>query len=163
MIEILVWDDISEDLARLKISPKRTHHGPGWPGDEDGNSRIPSISVYELTPEEFKIMCDDEDDNWSSFGCWRWAKGSNMSGSQTARYNINGHYMTGWDGVYRQGHKGFWPRKYSHLLEYTCHEIGASVEKNVVALAVDLAKMNGLTLAQLFKKYQGEFKPEVYK
>lgn len=47
------------------------------------------------------------------------------------------------------------PREYSDLLTYFCEEIGASTEKNVCALAVDLAKQNNLTLAELFKKYLG--------
>jgi hypothetical protein len=68
--------------------------------------------------------------------------------------------MIGWDGDRRLDGKRAWNREYDHLLQYLCDEIGASVEKNVMALAMDLAKMNGLTLAQLFKKYQGEFEKE---
>lgn len=163
MTEILVWGDISADLARLNISPKCTHIGPGWP-DDGRSGPSANISVYELTEEEFKIMCDDcegKEDGWLSDGCWRWAEGSNMFGSPTARYNINHHYMIGWDGVRRQDEKEMvYNREYDHLLQYLCDEIGASMERNIVALAVDLAKMNGLTMAQLFKKYQGEFKDD---
>ena len=48
------------------------------------------------------------------------------------------------------------PYEYKDLLEYFCEELGASTEKNVCALAVDLAKYNGLTLSELFKIYGGD-------
>jgi hypothetical protein len=47
------------------------------------------------------------------------------------------------------------PYKYETLTEYMCDEIGASMESNVCALAVDLARANGLTMAKLFEIYEG--------
>ena len=47
------------------------------------------------------------------------------------------------------------PHRYDTLTEYMCNEIGASTEKNVCALAVDLARANGLTMARLFEIYEG--------
>ena len=47
------------------------------------------------------------------------------------------------------------PREYKNLSEYLCEEIGASSPKNVCALAVDLAKANGMTMAKLFKVFEG--------
>jgi hypothetical protein len=61
-----------------------------------------------------------------------------------------------WDGVYRENHKDYFrDRKYPTLLCYFCDEIGASTEKNVCAIAVDLAALNNMTMAELFQKYQG--------
>ena len=46
-------------------------------------------------------------------------------------------------------------REYENLLSYMCNEIGASTESNIIALAVDLARANGKTVAQLFQTYEG--------
>jgi len=52
-------------------------------------------------------------------------------------------------------HEDNWDREYNNLLEYFCDEIGASMEKHICALAVDLAMINGITMGELFRKYQG--------
>ena len=46
-------------------------------------------------------------------------------------------------------------RKYHDLLTYFCDALGASQPKNVCALAVDMAKYNGMSMAELFQKLQG--------
>lgn len=48
-----------------------------------------------------------------------------------------------------------YPHEYETLLTYMGEELGASVERNVCALAVDLARANGLTLSELFIKFEG--------
>jgi hypothetical protein len=81
------------------------------------------------------------------------------------RYSINHHYINAWDGAGREDQEeenkslsldDRWvePRKYHDLLEYFCEEIGASTEKKVTALAIDLAKQNNMKMSELFKKYQ---------
>ena len=47
------------------------------------------------------------------------------------------------------------PYEYETLLTYMAEELGASVERNVCALAVDLARANGMTMAKLFDIYEG--------
>lgn len=49
----------------------------------------------------------------------------------------------------------FKPREYQDVISYFNGEIGASTEKNVCALATDLAKQNDITLSELLKKYLG--------
>lgn len=49
----------------------------------------------------------------------------------------------------------FKPREYQDIISYFNDEIGASTEKNVCALAIDLANINDMTLSELFKKYLG--------
>ena len=44
--------------------------------------------------------------------------------------------------------------KYSSLTEYLCEFIGASMPKNVVACAMDLAKFNHLLMGELCGKYE---------
>lgn len=46
-------------------------------------------------------------------------------------------------------------RTYTDLLFYLNDEIGVSTEKNICALTVDLARINSMTLSELFKKYLG--------
>lgn len=46
-----------------------------------------------------------------------------------------------------------WGYKYLNPLEYCITEIGASTPKNVDAVCTGLAKLNGMTLAEFFKKY----------
>jgi hypothetical protein len=44
---------------------------------------------------------------------------------------------------------------YSDFVDYCCEQIGASTERNVCAVAMSLAKLNNMTLGELFTKYQG--------
>ena len=46
-------------------------------------------------------------------------------------------------------------KKYNSLTEYLCDGIGASLPKNVVACAMDLAKYNNMSLGDLFTEYEG--------
>ena len=112
--------------------------------------------VWELSDEDFEKICNMSEKDWKdNWGWWRSAEGSNMC-SPIYRYNINHHYIKAWDGNTRERNsKDCWPREYEYLTEYICDEIGASMEKNICALAVDLAKINGITMGELFRKYQG--------
>lgn len=142
MKEILVWGDISQEFTRLDINPRCAYSGRGWSKDEE-------ISVFQLTDNEFEILSNDPKDDWTEVpGCWRWCKGS-ILGLPDMRFIVNHHYMLGWKGENHQTHC------YEHLLEYLCNEMGVSVESNIFALTMDLAKYNNLCLAQLFRKYQG--------
>lgn len=112
--------------------------------------------VWELTNEDHQKICDIDEKDWKDeWGWWRSADGSNL-GAVSRRYDIHGHYIKAWDGMAREGERDWYQdRKYSHLTQYFCDEIGASTEKNVCALATDLAFQNGITMAELFRKYQG--------
>lgn len=121
--------------------------------------------IWELEDVDFKKLCDISNDEWKEdYGWFRCSKGSNM-GEVNRRYNINNHYITAWDGSGREKQeeenrrlspddRWFEPRKYHDLLQYFCEELGASTEKNVTALAIDLARQNNMKLSELFKKYQ---------
>lgn len=111
--------------------------------------------VWELSDEDYEKLCNVDEKDWKDFfGWWRSAEGSNLL-SVNHRYNINNHYIKAWDGTSRQGEKDWFDRKYDNLLQYFCDEIGASTERNVCAVAVDLAQQNGMTMGELFRKYQG--------
>jgi hypothetical protein len=133
----------------------------------EGNTHLDEkTQVWKMSDEEFEKLCSISEDEWKDdWGWWRSAKGANL-GIVTNRYSINGHYITAWDGSFRkemmEENKNISPadryyskRKYDNLLRYFCDEIGASTEKNVCALATDLAMQNGISMSELLKKYQG--------
>lgn len=156
MIEIL-GGNLEKVLQKLSINAIKTYEGLTHLDDK--------TQVWELEDEDFERLCSIPDNEWKDdYGWFRYSEGSNM-GVVNRRYNINNHYINAWDGNERvkqeEENKTLpvddrWtePRKYSNLLSYFCEEIGASTEKNVTALAIDLAEQNGLKLSELFKKYQ---------
>ena len=155
------------------IKPKETFSGSigYWP----------NFKVWEVSEAEFKSLCkitDEQFDRWSEEDAWwRWSDGSIM-GTPCYDFIINGHSIVAWrdyrwDDSYREDwedmsdeerseYKDFdeycdrWSRvEYKDILEYFCEELGASTERNVCALATDLAKYNNMTLAELFERYGG--------
>lgn len=131
--------------------------------------------VYEISQSDMKKL--EEVFDMPDWSWWRWCKGSNM-GTPFDFFTINGKELIAWGGYKREDlildwgaespeekekyHYSFskyeesvMPHKYDTLTEYMCEELGASTEKNVCALAVDLARANGLTMAKLFELYEG--------
>lgn len=135
----------------------------------------PHYEVYEISQNDMrKLDGIFEMPDWS---WWRWCKGSNM-GTPFEFFSINGKDIIAWAGTRREQLRDLWddepgeekaayhysyreyendimPRKYDTLTEYMGEELGASTEKNVCALAVDLARANGMTVAKLFEVYEG--------
>lgn len=138
--------------------------------------------VWEVSNEVFDAICDMSEERFVELAgedaWWRNANGSNQ-GVPNNRYIINGKEIIAWDGYVRceyyndycvdceeridgvceasdEDVESCWgERKYDTLSDYLCDEIGASQPKNVCALAVDLAKYNGITMGELFAKYEG--------
>ena len=135
----------------------------------------PHYEVYEISQSDMKKLEEIYDmPDWS---WWRWCKGSNM-GTPFDFFTVNGKELIAWDGPKREDLMDDWadepdeekaayhysfkeyedtqyPHVYESLTSYMCNELGASTEKNVCALAVDLARANGLTMAKLFELYEG--------
>ena len=138
------------------------------------------FDVWEISDEVFSALCgmsDEEFEQKCPYGWWRSAAGSCL-GSPDDTFTVNGQTIRAWDGKLRlnyyhdnckdceefentcQGNDEdlkicLGERKYDNLLTYLCEELGASSEKNVCALCVDLAKYNNMTMTELFQKYQG--------
>lgn len=135
----------------------------------------PHYEVYEISKNDMKKL--DEVFELPDGSWWRWCKGSNM-GTPFDFFYLNGKELIAWDGSKREKLRDLWdeasddekavyhysfreyaeitmPHKYDTLTEYMCEELGASTEKNVCALAVDLARANGMTMAKLFETYEG--------
>ena len=135
-----------------------------------------TYEVWEVSDEVFKTMCDMTDEEFEKYcpdGWWRHTTGSIM-GIPYSEFIVNQHKILAWDGYSRQdwendcrrclnpcsGTYDYWEecyggREYSTITEYLCEEIGASTEKNVCALTIDLAKYNNMKLSELFRKYEG--------
>jgi hypothetical protein len=135
----------------------------------------PHYEVYEISQNDMKKL--DEIFELPEGSWWRWCKGSNM-GTPFDFFYIDGKELIAWNGTKREQLIDFWneesneekaayhysfreyselnmPHQYNTLTEYMGEELEASTEKNVCALAVDLARANGMTMAKLFEVYEG--------
>lgn len=135
----------------------------------------PHYEVYEISQGDMKKLEEVFEMPFGSW--WRYAKGCNL-GTPFDFFTVNGKELIAWGGRKRDDLRDDWddesdeekaayhysfkeyeeanyPYKYETLTEYMCDEIGASMESNVCALAVDLARANGLTMAKLFELYEG--------
>lgn len=165
-VEILGGNGLHKAFKELGIKATKTYRG----------SEKPHYEIWELSKDDLKKIeyIVEWKDEW---GWWRYAKGSNM-GTPFDFFTVNGKELIAWDGYKREDivldwanepdeekaayhysikeyEETLYPRVYENLLTYMCEELGASTEKNVCALAVDLARANGMTMAQLFKTYEG--------
>ena len=118
--------------------------------------------VWNISDELFERMCNmtegefvklsGRDDAW-----WRSSNGSNLNWNEKGEFIVNNKTMIGWKNKpWQDDDKEYNNRKnYTDLSEYLCEHIGASLPRNVVACAIDLAKYNNMTLGELFKNYEG--------
>lgn len=106
--------------------------------------------VWEVSDQLHKKMCDMSEEEFVELAgedaWWRSCEGS-VLGVPDTRFIVNNHYLIGWDRLHCER------RKYTNLIEYLCDCVGASTGKNVCACAMDLAKYNDMTMAELFEKY----------
>lgn len=113
--------------------------------------------VWEVSDELFQQMCDMPEEEFVELAgedaWWRSSEGSNLGVPDTTVY-INGKEMLGWNKRWA-GEDEEWEIHEHSLTDYLCDQIGASQPKNVCACAMDLAKYNGMTMGELFTKYEG--------
>ena len=165
-VEILAGGGIQNAFKELGIKAKMTYRG----------AKEPYYEIWELDKKDLKTL--EESYEWpDSWGFYRHAKGSNM-GTACSFFTINGQELIAWDGSTRDDLRNDWdnesdnekmtfkflwknyeeaymPREYSSLTDYMVEELGVSTATNVCALAVDLARTNGMTMGKLFKIYEG--------
>lgn len=114
--------------------------------------------VWEVTDELFEYLCGFEEDVWNDRfpGSWlRQSEGSVIKNWETYIFNINGQFMHGLLNEHRILDDGWFQDTYSSLTEYLCEHVGYSQPRNVCAVAMDLAKMNGMSMGKLFEVYEG--------
>jgi len=146
MKEILAQNLDGIALYELDLFAKMTYKGELY-------------QIWKLEEDEFKKLCEVPEEKWKKeYGMWRYSEGSNV-GNCISTFIINEKHITAWDGDLRvealHEDEVFRGRKYKTLLEYFCEELGASQPKNICALAVELAKINNITMGELFVIYQG--------
>lgn len=173
MVEILAGNGIENAFKDLKISAKNTYRRV-VPNDNRYHGEI--YEVWELSEVDHETLCSISDEDWKSeWGWWRSAKSSNM-GTVDGIFTIKNKQIKAWDGAFREDAikeeweekteeeknsyfdfedymETWYPHNYSNLLGYFCEEIGASTEKNICALATDLAKQNNMAMGELFTEF----------
>ena len=107
--------------------------------------------VWEVSDELHNKMCGMSEEEFIEIAgedaWWRSSEGS-VLGVPDTEFEVKGEDMLGWNRWDRE------QKKYSDLSEYLCECVGASTGKNVCACAMDLAKYNDMTMAELFEKYE---------
>ena len=168
MYEILTSGDFEKVIEALGLkNAKRTYL---YTPTED-SYWANSFAVWEFTESEFYILNDDVVDKaWDDrfFGLWwRYSDGTNIADDpdyEVHGFTFHGKPVKAWadtnadhveiyedeDGQQVADEYGY---DYLNPLEYCVNEIGASTPQNVDAVCTGLAKLNGMTLAEFFKKY----------
>lgn len=130
------------------ISGKRTYKGDRY-------------EVWELSDETFAEICEMSEEKFVELAgedaWWRSAEGSNLGFPDTI-IHINGHEILAWAGEPWEDEEEEDDEFEIYaicLTKYLCDVLGASQPRNVCALAVDLAKHNSMTMADLFARYEG--------
>ena len=141
MKEILAGEGFGNAVYALQLDCKRTYCGDEY-------------EVWEISDKDLEKIIDYPEELWKSEWGWcRCAEGSNISHWPTSTFMVNGVYMIGFYNELDDYARYKIDRKYTSLTEYLRDVIGASTPKNVCALAVDLSKQNGMTMAELFTVY----------
>jgi hypothetical protein len=171
----IIGENLNNIFIIQGINPKETFSGSigYWS----------NFKVWEVNDVEFESLCnitDEQFEKWFEEGAWwRYASGSIM-GTPCYDFIINGQPIVAWREHHSENrHQEDWnsmsedekseytdfndycdtwtTTEYKDILEYFCEELGASTERNVCALAADLAKYNNITIAELFRKYGGSY------
>ena len=136
MAEILAGNGIHKAFKELGIDAKRTYK----------SAHKPYYEVWEIDKKGFMAL--EEAEEWpDEWGWWRSAKGSNQ-GTPADFFTVNGQFMIGWET--RDGND-----TYDTLMDYFHQGMSVGMESNICALAVDLGRANGKTMAKLFEIYEG--------
>lgn len=169
----IIGENLQPFFNRMRIKATKTYSG--------NIGYWPNFEVWEMSEEDYERICCMSEEQYEKVAAadswWRGAEGSNM-GTPTNYFRVNKIDLIAWcggrrDDLYRdyfmesEEEQALYmgpdeyvsvnmPYEYRDLLEYFCEELGASTERNVCALAVDLAKYNNLTLSGLFKIYGGD-------
>lgn len=113
--------------------------------------------IWEVSDKLFNKMCDMTEEQFIELAgeeaFWRHSVGSSL-GAPYENNIVNGHKLISWSKGYLRCEETRRSKKYESLSEYLCDCVGASTPKNVCALAVTLAKANGMTMSELFNKYE---------
>jgi hypothetical protein len=117
--------------------------------------------VWEVSDELFQRMSNMPEDEFFKLAgkdaWWRGCSGS-VLGAPDKEAFINGELIVCWDNNYYllDEYEDAPIKHFDSLTKYLCDCVGASQPTNVCALAIDLAKYNGISMAELFEIYEGD-------
>lgn len=119
--------------------------------------------VWYVTDKLYEQMCNMTEDGFVKLAgeeaWWRSCKGSNQDGRKLKVFLVNNKPFTGWRNKYYQddfeNHEEENQSEYTCLTEYLSCHMGCSLPKNVIALCMDLARYNQMSVGELFSKYEG--------
>lgn len=136
MAEILAGAGIHKAFKELGIKATRTYKG----------THEPFYNVWELSKEDLKKLeyCPEWNDEW---GWFRYSKGGRF-GSACEILTVNGQMLIGWetkDSI----------TEFDYLTDYFLDGLIVDGFEEHCALAVELAKANGMTMGRLFEVFQG--------
>lgn len=166
MIEILTSPGFKTVIEAFKVDGARTYvYQP-----TDPTVWADGFEVWRIPERALAILSEPSEDEWlDRFGdlWWRYCSGTNLEGGPTHRFKINGHGLICWNNPdlpdyytdeESDGQLVFFARDltYNNILMYCVEEWGASTPKNVCAICAGLAKLNGMSMSELFAKYLQE-------
>lgn len=115
--------------------------------------------IWEIPDDVFDCMCNMPEDVFLALageeGWWRYCPGSVLP-PPVHRFKINGINVKAWLHGGLADTSGV-QREYPDLLSYLSEQLGVSTEKNVCALAADMARFNGYTMGELFALTQPHY------
>lgn len=126
--------------------------------------------VWEIDQDNLDKLNSVDDAVWEAkTEAWfRSSTGCVLDGEPLYEFNVNGHKMRGWintaeikilnasDDSMSFGVSDFTEAEYFSFIDWLQTVWFVSVENNIAAFAVGLAKYNHMTLAEFMKTYQGE-------
>lgn len=135
-IEILTTNGIKSAFKELNIAASRKYR----------KETEPRFEVWEI--EKSDLVKLEEAEEWpKGWGWFGYSKGSRL-GTACNFLTVNGEFMIGWFAASGED-------TYDKLTDYLYDGLGAKDNDDVCAMAVELAKANGLTMEELFKTFQG--------
>lgn len=177
-VEILAGDNIKNAFKSLGIEANCTYKRSMPP--EDGHYHGEEYEVWEISKEALTMMSEIDDKEWKDdWGFWRYAEGSNLAGEPTHQFTINNQSILAWysqdkldayledflepayieefeseNAAREELIRDYWDEKckYKNFYQYCSEQWGASTERNVCAIAVDISRMNNMTMGELLSK-----------
>lgn len=160
-MEILAGDSFETAVREFNLDAKKTF----------GNSRF---EVWDISQGSLDALNSIPDEEWKEdYGWYRFSGGCNISHYPTHEFYINENKMIGFydpcqyepylDYVREHKYSGEQLSSIDHnfffhyirLTVYLCDMFGISTETNICSVCVDLAKLNNMTMAELFEKFEG--------
>lgn len=135
MIEVFAGEGFQNAVKELKLDALQTYSSELY-------------EVWVMTQDSYDLLLAIRDDKWKdSWGLWRTTEGTCLS--DVRRFKINGRVVMGYKFF---GHQRW---NYKTLKDYLYDEVGATTETNVCAVTTGMAKMNHMSLSQIWGSLQG--------